>query len=110
MDNIREKIPEEGLIIPIYKPINWTSFDVVKYVRGVFKRHTQFKKIKVGHAGTLDPLATGLLIICVGKKTKEIYINTRIRRKLMSQLSNLELLPHHMILKLRLMKRFLPHI
>ena len=73
MDNIREKISEEGLVIPIYKPINWTSFDVVKYVRGVFKRHTQFKKIKVGHAGTLDPLATGLLIICVGKKTKEIY-------------------------------------
>ena len=48
------------------------------------------KKIKVGHAGTLDPLATGLLIICVGKKPKK-YINTRIRRKLMSQLSNLEL-------------------
>ena len=44
MDNIREKISEEGLVIPIYKPINWTSFDVVKYVRGVFKRHTQFKK------------------------------------------------------------------
>ena len=100
MDNIREKISEEGLIIPIYKPINWTSFDVVKYVRGVFKRHTQFKKIKVGHAGTLDPLATGLLIICVGKKPKK-YTNTRIRRKLMSQLSNLELLPHLMILKLR---------
>ena len=73
MDNIREKISEQGLVIPIYKPINGTSFDVVKYVRGVFKRHTQFKKIKVGHAGTLDPLATGLLIICVGKKTKEIY-------------------------------------
>ena len=73
MDNIREKISEEGLVIPINKPINWTSFDVVKYVRGVFKKYTRFKKIKVGHAGTLDPLATGLLIICVGKKTKEIY-------------------------------------
>ena len=73
MDNISKKISEEGLVIPIFKPINWTSFDVIKYVRGIFKRHTQFKKIKVGHAGTLDPLATGLLIICVGKKTKEIY-------------------------------------
>ena len=73
MDNICEKITEEGLVIPIYKPTNWTSFDIVKYVRGVFKKHTQFKKIKVGHAGTLDPLATGLLIVCVGKKTKEIY-------------------------------------
>ena len=73
MDNIIDKISEEGLVIPIFKPINWTSFDVVKYVRGVIKRHTQFKRIKVGHAGTLDPLASGLLIICIGKKTKEIY-------------------------------------
>ena len=73
MDNISDKISKEGLVIPIFKPINWTSFDVVKYVRGLIKRHTQFKKIKVGHAGTLDPLATGLLIICIGKKTKEIY-------------------------------------
>ena len=73
MDNTSDKISEEGLVIPIFKPINWTSFDVVKYVRGVIKRNTQLKKIKVGHAGTLDPLASGLLIICIGKKTKEIY-------------------------------------
>ena len=99
MDNICEKITEEGLVIPIYKPTNWTSFDIVKYVRGVFKKHTQFKKIKVGHAGTLDPLATGLLFV-LEKKPKK-YINTRIRRKRMSQLSNLELPPHLMILKLR---------
>ena len=72
MDNIREKISEEGLVIPINKPINWTSFDVVKYVRGVFKKYTRFKKIKVGHAGTLDPLATGLLVVCTGKMTKSI--------------------------------------
>ena len=65
MDNISDKISEEGLVIPIFKPINWTSFDVVKYVRGVIKRNTQLKKIKVGHAGTLDPLASGLLIICL---------------------------------------------
>ncbi len=62
----------EGLIIPVFKPINWTSFDVVKKIRSDFKKLFDLKKIKVGHAGTLDPLATGLLLICTGKKTKEI--------------------------------------
>lgn len=62
----------EGLIIPIFKPLNWTSFDVVKKLRGNFKKTFNLKKIKVGHAGTLDPLATGLLLICTGKKTKII--------------------------------------
>ena len=62
----------EGLIIPIFKPLNWTSFDVVKKLRGNFKKTFNIKKIKVGHAGTLDPLATGLLLICTGKKTKII--------------------------------------
>ena len=62
----------EGLIIPVFKPFNWTSFDVVKKVRYDFKKSFDIKKIKVGHAGTLDPLATGLLLICTGKKTKEI--------------------------------------
>ena len=62
----------EGLIIPIFKPLNWTSFDVVKKLRGDFKKTFNLKKIKVGHAGTLDPLATGLLLICTGRKTKII--------------------------------------
>ena len=62
----------EGLIIPVFKPFNWTSFDVVKKIRHDFKKSFEIKKIKVGHAGTLDPLATGLLLICTGKKTKEI--------------------------------------
>ena len=62
----------EGLIIPIFKPLNWTSFDVVKKLRGNFKKTFNLKKIKVGHAGTLDPLATGLLLICTGRKTKII--------------------------------------
>ena len=62
----------EGLIIPIFKPLNWTSFDVVKKLRGDFKKAFNIKKIKVGHAGTLDPLATGLLLICTGRKTKII--------------------------------------
>lgn len=59
-------IPEEGKIILIDKPLHWTSFDVVKKVRGLLNVK------KVGHAGTLDPLATGLLIICAGKMTKQI--------------------------------------
>ena len=58
-------------IILINKPINWTSFDVVKK-KEYFKKKYNLKKLKVGHAGTLDPLATGLLIVCSGKKTKEI--------------------------------------
>ena len=71
--NKYEKIINDGMVIPVFKPLNWTSFDVVKYIRRVFQRKTNLKKIKVGHAGTLDPLATGMLIVCVGKKTKEIY-------------------------------------
>ena len=62
----------EGEIMIIDKPLHWTSFDVVKKLRYVIKKQYGIKKIKVGHAGTLDPLATGLLIICTGKKTKSI--------------------------------------
>lgn len=54
------------------KPLHWTSFDVINKLRFKLREITGDKKIKVGHAGTLDPLATGLLIVCVGKKTKEI--------------------------------------
>ena len=61
-----------GQLLLFNKPLHWTSFDVVNKVRFVLRKYTSNKKIKVGHAGTLDPLATGLLIICVGKKTKEI--------------------------------------
>ena len=56
--------------ILINKPINWTSFDVVKKIRSSIKKKLKIKKLKVGHAGTLDPLASGLLIICTGNKTK----------------------------------------
>lgn len=59
-------------MILVNKPIEWTSFDVVKKVRNLLKKKLQIKKLKVGHAGTLDPLATGLLIICTGKNTKKI--------------------------------------
>lgn len=63
---------QKGELILIDKPYTWTSFDVVKSVKGQARRITGIKRIKVGHAGTLDPLATGLLLICTGKKTKEI--------------------------------------
>jgi len=61
-----------GEILLINKPYNWTSFDAVKKVRNLIKKYTRLKEIKVGHAGTLDPLASGLLIICTGNFTKRI--------------------------------------
>ena len=63
---------KEGQLILVNKPLHWTSFDVVNKLRYELKQQLGIKKIKVGHAGTLDPLADGLLIICTGKKTKEI--------------------------------------
>ena len=61
-----------GQVVLIDKPLNWSSFQVVNKVRWLIKKNIGVKKIKVGHAGTLDPLATGLLILCCGKMTKEI--------------------------------------
>ena len=61
-----------GEIICIDKPLRWTSFDAVKRIRGAIYRRINVRKIKVGHAGTLDPLATGVMIICTGRSTKEI--------------------------------------
>ncbi|MBU1298268.1 MAG: tRNA pseudouridine(55) synthase TruB [Bacteroidetes bacterium] len=62
-----EELREEGSVILVNKPMTWSSFDVVKKIR------IHFGVKKVGHAGTLDPMATGLLIICTGKKTKEMH-------------------------------------
>jgi len=62
----------EGSIILVKKPLKWTSFQVVNKIRWLIKNHFNIKKIKVGHAGTLDPLAEGLLIICTGQLTKKI--------------------------------------
>lgn len=62
----------EGEILYINKPLHWTSFRLVKVVRGKLRAMLNIKKIKVGHAGTLDPLATGVMIVCTGRKTKEI--------------------------------------
>jgi tRNA pseudouridine55 synthase len=62
----------EGRILLIDKELNWTSFDAVNKIRILLKNRLGIKKIKVGHAGTLDPLATGLIIVCTGKMTKQI--------------------------------------
>lgn len=61
-----------GEILYFSKPLTWTSFNLVNRVRGVLSRHVGVKKLKVGHAGTLDPLATGVMILCTGKATKLI--------------------------------------
>ncbi|MHC5308731.1 tRNA pseudouridine(55) synthase TruB [Myroides sp. LJL116] len=63
---------ENGQVLLIDKPLNWSSFQVVNKVKWLIKKQYNLKKIKVGHAGTLDPLATGLLLICTGKMTKSI--------------------------------------
>jgi len=66
-----EKI-QEGHVFLIDKPLDWTSFDVVNKIRWNIRKSYDLKKIKVGHAGTLDPKATGLLLVCTGKLTKKI--------------------------------------
>ena len=62
----------DGQVLLIDKPLRWTSFDMVKRVRGMLTRRHGVKRFKVGHAGTLDPLASGLMVICTGRATKRI--------------------------------------
>lgn len=64
---------QKGQVLLIDKPLKWTSFQVVNKLRWAIRKKFDIKKIKVGHAGTLDPLATGLLIVCTGKFTKKIH-------------------------------------
>jgi len=61
-----------GKVLLFNKPLYWTSFDLVRKVRNIIQHHTGINKLKVGHTGTLDPLATGLLIICTGKETRNV--------------------------------------
>lgn len=64
--------PIVGEVFYVDKPLHWTSFYAVKHLRGVMQKRLGVKKLKVGHAGTLDPLATGVLIVCTGRATKRI--------------------------------------
>lgn len=70
-----------GEIIGIDKPLGWTSFDVVKRLRVAIQRRLGVKKFKVGHAGTLDPLATGVLIVCTGRATRRIELLQQGRKE-----------------------------
>jgi tRNA pseudouridine55 synthase len=72
MDDGKKSVFEEGQVLLFNKPAYWTSFDLVNKVRLMIQGTFGLRKLKVGHAGTLDPLATGLLIICTGKSTKKI--------------------------------------
>jgi tRNA pseudouridine55 synthase len=68
----KKSVFEEGQVLLFDKPVYWTSFDLVNKVRIIIRSSLGIKKIKVGHAGTLDPLASGLMIVCTGKSTKKI--------------------------------------
>lgn len=71
-DQITEKDLKEGVFLLVDKPVGWTSFDVVSHIRSVLRKRFDRKNIKVGHGGTLDPLATGLLVIAIGPATKKL--------------------------------------
>jgi tRNA pseudouridine55 synthase len=75
---------EEGEVLLFDKPLYWTSFDLVRKVKMVIRHCCGLKKLKVGHAGTLDPLATGLMIICTGKATKRIEEFRDLRKEYMA--------------------------
>ncbi len=83
MDNINgaQEYYMEGAVLLFDKPLEWTSFDMVKKVKALLRHCLAIKKIKVGHAGTLDPLASGLLIICTGKMTKQIDTIQRLEKE-----------------------------
>jgi tRNA pseudouridine55 synthase len=72
MSSEKISVFEEGKVLLFDKPVYWTSFDLVNKVRIMIRSNFGIRKIKVGHAGTLDPLASGLLIVCTGKSTKKI--------------------------------------
>jgi len=72
MSSEKLSVFEEGQVLLFDKPLYWTSFDLVSKVRNILRSMLRLKKIKVGHAGTLDPLASGLMIICTGRATKKI--------------------------------------
>jgi tRNA pseudouridine55 synthase len=74
MSSDKPTVFEEGQVLLFNKPLYWTSFDLVNKVRIIIRSTLGIKKIKVGHAGTLDPLASGLMIICTGRETRKIDI------------------------------------
>ncbi len=71
-DTLSEEFVKEGMVICLDKPLDWTSFNLVAKAKFPLQRRLHVKKLKVGHAGTLDPLASGVMIVCTGKATKRI--------------------------------------
>ena len=71
-ESLRGVVFSEGYIAVIDKPLEWTSTDVVRKIKYQLINRLGYKKIKIGHAGTLDPLATGVLLVCIGKATKMV--------------------------------------
>jgi tRNA pseudouridine55 synthase len=82
-----EKEYQKGKLLLMDKPLNWSSFDLVNYVRQELKRKAGIKDIKVGHAGTLDPLATGLVLICTGAWTKRIHEFQEMEKEYIGQMT-----------------------
>src|SRR5674536_104957 len=72
MEDEKKSIFEDGQVLLFDKPVYWTSFDLVNKVKIMIRSTFEIRKLKVGHAGTLDPLASGLMIICTGRATKKI--------------------------------------
>ena len=99
-----ERIPHHdfvsGEILLFDKDLYWSSFDLVRKVRNELCKSLKIKKLKVGHAGTLDPLATGLLILCTGKSTKKIDEIQSQKKEYLAELK-LGQLPHPLIWKQR---------
>lgn len=77
----------KGTLLLVDKPKGWTSFDVVNKIRHLIRRKYEIKKIKVGHSGTLDPMATGLLIVCTGSWTKELHQLLGLDKKYVAEIT-----------------------
>jgi len=77
----------KGTLILVDKPKGWTSFDVVAKIRNLIRRKYDLKKIKVGHSGTLDPMATGLLLVCTGAWTKELHQLLGLDKKYLAEIT-----------------------
>jgi tRNA pseudouridine55 synthase len=71
----------KGSVILFDKPLGWSSFDLVNKIRILLQKRFRYKRLKVGHAGTLDPLATGLMVICTGNATKDIVKYTQLEKE-----------------------------
>lgn len=81
VNRISDNVEETGAFIAIDKPYRWTSADVVRKVKVLMRQHYGLKKLKIGHSGTLDPLATGVLIICLGRKATRMVDELQSHRK-----------------------------